>query len=379
MTRQKIVLTIQEFSYGGASKQVFWLMQYLCQQGFEVVLISNAKDTWLGSQLRAHALPVKAYYSSWIQRAFNPLKEIGVIFFIVYVLCKEKPHNVLLGGAKLLVQGGIAAWLCQVPGRFIHLHGLGAPSKSLMLSLSQFGYQQLAKMGFQFVTVSQYDYQFLSTQSGISSEQIYLNRNGIDIDTVRTGDRTVLRKQYNIPSDAFVIGMVGRFGRHKRYDWFLQMLNQLCPKNAHVYGLLIGEGPDRDKLQRQINQSGYRDRVFVTGFIENVADIYAALDLSVLLTDFEGLSNVLCESIAAGLPVITNPVCGNPEVVIHGENGYLVKTPDEAVVYAQKLIDDPRLCLELGLRGKQIATDQFNATTQIKQMVDKVLTGKAFK
>ncbi len=365
----KIALTIQEQHYGGASKQVFWILEALCANGLKPILITNAANSWLGTEIRRYNLPVKIYQSSWIQRNIHPIKDGLALGFISYVLLKEKPDILLMGGAKLVVQGAIAGWICRTPRRIAHIHGLGAPPESRFLEAVFVLNRLIARLGTAFITVSDYDANTMIDRHVVHPKQVTTIRNGIDIQQIRQGRRGVIRERFKIPEEALVITMVGRFTKHKRYDQFLTMMEALCETYPQVYGLLAGDGPMKDILQARIDSKPYANRIILTGFIDNIADVYADNDISVLLTDFEGLPNSLTESTAAGLPIIASHVCGIPEVVHHGQNGFLVHSPDDAIEFAKQLIENTGLRNAMGQNSAAFADQDFDHRYQINQVL----------
>jgi glycosyltransferase involved in cell wall biosynthesis len=372
--RSKVVLTIQEHSYGGASKQVFWTLQSLHNQGYESVLISNAEKTWLGEEIRAAGLSTKTYYTPWIQRGFNPIKELLVLLYFIFVLLREKPDAILLGGAKLILEGGIASWICGIPKRYACIHGLGSPPNSPMAKLSLMGFRLLAALKTRFITICDFDHNLLLSKGALNPHRLVQVHNGTDIEFVRSGLPGHFRKSQNLPDDAIVIGMVGRLAKQKRYEHFIQMMTELIPENEQVYGFLIGDGPLRKALQSQIDRTPYRDRIRITGYLAAMNHVYADLDISVLLTHYEGLPNALAESCAAGIPMVATRICGNPEIVIHGENGYLVDSLEEAVYCVQQLIQDSTLRHTFGQRAKVLAERKNDYRKQTQQLIQVVTT-----
>jgi glycosyltransferase involved in cell wall biosynthesis len=99
---------------------------------------------------------------------------------------------------------------------------------------------------------------------------------------------------------------------------------QLPP--AHV--LLVGDGKMRGALEDEVRNRRLGDIVRFTGYRDDVPQILALADLSVLPSDREGFSNAIVESLAAGVPVVATDVGGNSEVIVHGECGLLVGPHD---------------------------------------------------
>ena len=127
-------------------------------------------------------------------------------------------------------------------------------------------------------------------------------------------------------------------------------------------------------VQRRVRELGLVRVVKFTGEIapSHVPSVLASMDISVLSSLSEGMSNTLLESMSAGKPVVATAVGGNPELVEDGKTGYLVPPGDphsmaEALL---RLLANPELRHEMGLRGKSRAESQFNVTMMVERYED---------
>jgi glycosyltransferase involved in cell wall biosynthesis len=370
----KVLLLVQEVLYGGGSRQSLYILEELIRQGFSAVLISNAKTSWLGRQIKDLEMPVKCYFTSLIQRSINPVKEIGVILYLLSVFLKERPDKVITCGVKFIGLGCFAAWLFRIPCRIAIIRGQGASEESRSMKIIYAMEWLLARLGTRFITVCEYNRQEMIDKNVCAASNIQTIHNGTDIQVCRSGVKSRFRERIGVPMESFMVGMVGRFSDQKRYDLFIQFMALLCQRHRNVYGVLIGEGQNRSQLQEQIDQTGFSEFIRIVGFCENMPEVYADLDLSVLFTHYEGCANALLESTAAGVPMIAEAVCGNPEVVFHGKNGYIVPPGDieQAAHYAEKLIMDPDLRKQIGETGRKIAENHFDHRKQTRKLIHAV-------
>jgi len=124
-------------------------------------------------------------------------------------------------------------------------------------------------------------------------------------------------------------------------------------------------------LLRRVTELGLEKTVKFTGELppSQVAPLLAAMDISVLSSLSEGMSNALLESMAAGKPAVATAVGGNPELVEHGRNGYLVppSDPHSMAVALLKLLAEPELRREMGVSGRTRAESEFS----VPRMVDR--------
>lgn len=147
--------------------------------------------------------------------------------------------------------------------------------------------------------------------------------NGIEIPKANSDIREQIRNQHGWRRDDFVIGYVARFAHHKGQAYFVSVLEWLHKQlGDRVKVCFIGDGPERSVVQMKLEKTGLEQLVIFTGIIPNVSDYYQAFDCVGLLSDYEGMPNVVLEAMACGLPVVANPV-GNVTELFNGGAGLL--------------------------------------------------------
>lgn len=378
MNGKKAVLLAHEHLYGGGTKQTFSIAQALVKAGVETVLVSNAERTWLGQAIQESGMPVKTYYSQSICRAIRPMEELKVLCLLLRVFWIEKPDVILSSGVKLIALGGLAGWLCRVPARYAIIRGEGAAPGSLMLKAIYVMERFMALLGTRYITVSDYIRQQKIQKGVCNDRQVKTVHDGIHVTGFAAADEKsdsasgIFTQRYQLPEHAFKIGMVGRLVAGKRYDQFIELMSQLVQEFPHVYGLLIGEGEHREMLEEQIVLKGLSNRVFITGFCSDMPMVYQDLNMSVLLTDYEGCPNSILESLAARVPVLASKVCGIPEIICSGQNGYLIEPGDiaGAVSSIRAIVTDPALGKSLAEAGYQVVLERFNVEHQVRRIVE---------
>ena len=171
-----------------------------------------------------------------------------------------------------------------------------------------------------------------------------------------------------LPSDAKLIGFVGRLAKQKRIDdllWGIQLARQA---DERAYLLIVGEGPERSRLEQHARDLECSKHVRFLGHREDAAKLMQAFDVFWLASDFEGLSNSLMEAMAVGVPVVASNIPPNRELVRHGQEGYLIDVGD-GVGFAQytiKLLHDAQLPQQLGDAGRSRIANDFS----VQQMID---------
>lgn len=168
------------------------------------------------------------------------------------------------------------------------------------------------------------------------------------------------------------IGMIARMNaQSKNHLGFLRTAARLHALFPDTEFLLAGDGPLRKELEAQAASLGIADRVLFLGDRRDIPSVLASLDLSVVPSDSESLSNVILESMAAGVPVVATRVGGNPELVTE-DRGVLVPARDvDALADAVgQLMKDSTRRSELGANAKQFTREMFSAESITRQYQD---------
>jgi glycosyltransferase involved in cell wall biosynthesis len=169
------------------------------------------------------------------------------------------------------------------------------------------------------------------------------------------------------PADQVLLA-VGRLAPQKGHEILLEALPAVRREAPRLHTVVVGEGSLREPLERRTRELGLDDRVHFVGYRADVAGWYAAADLSVLPSHFEGLPLVTVESLAAGCPVVATAVDGTPEVVVDGVTGLTVPPgdPDRLGQAILRLVQDPVLRRTLGQQGRAHVRAHFDREQQVR-------------
>jgi glycosyltransferase involved in cell wall biosynthesis len=162
--------------------------------------------------------------------------------------------------------------------------------------------------------------------------------NGIDGERYRPDPvaRAATRAAWGIPANALVLGTVGRLTlEHKGQDVAVALFARLVAEHPgrDLRYILVGDGPDREPLERQVASLGLSDRVRLVGHSERPWEAHAALDLFVMPSHFEGIGLVLLEAMASGAVPIAFGVGGVRDVIADPGLGWLVAPEDREEMY----------------------------------------------
>jgi len=205
--------------------------------------------------------------------------------------------------------------------------------------------------------------------SGISGKKIRVIHNAISLarfDPSRI-DKKVVRRELGMAEDDVLIGTVGKLHKGKGVYELLRAVGTIVEEGGPVKLLFVGDGPERDGLEREAARLMMRDKVFFTGIRPDAERMYAAMDIFALPSYNEGMPTVLVEAMAMKIPVIATPVGGVPEIVRNGENGLLIPVGDESALheailryltekdFAARLADNGRATVELEFADAMLA------------------------
>jgi len=180
--------------------------------------------------------------------------------------------------------------------------------------------------------------------------------------------KNTLRRELGISNDCILIGNVSALAPHKDYITFVGTAEKLLKNNPHFHFVIIGEGPERTTIEKEIEIRKLAGKISLTGFKNNVPELLKELDVLLLTSKTEGLGTSILDAFASGLPVVATKAGGIPEIVEHKVNGLLAETGD-----TQALTDMVELLLTENNLRKSLVN---NARIRVRDFDYKVTAAK---
>lgn len=180
-----------------------------------------------------------------------------------------------------------------------------------------------------------------------------------------------LKEHYGITDDDAVLIHISNFRKVKRVtDVIRTFANVRKEQKAKL--LLVGDGPEYSECHQLVRDLGLEDDVLFLGKQENVSELLSISDLKLLLSEKESFGLVLLEAMACGVPCIGTNVGGIPEVIDHGETGYISELGniDQMSYFASKMLNDRHLHRAMSQQAKRVVHDKFATETILKQYQD---------
>ena len=174
--------------------------------------------------------------------------------------------------------------------------------------------------------------------------------------------RESVRESLGIPVGVPLIGTVGRLTEVKRQDLLIRAVAKLSELIPHVWLLLVGDGPERERLQEIAARCDVSDRVVFAGYQARPEQYLRTMSVFALTSRSEGFPVSLLEAWLAKVPIVCSAVGGIPGVVSHEVNGLLFPTGDEASLMRAlaRVLGDPVLSSRLADAGHKVLRERYS-------------------
>lgn len=199
-------------------------------------------------------------------------------------------------------------------------------------------------------------------RTGFSSSKVHTIPNGIDLSAFDAAQPTLLD---DLPAGKRRIGVVGRLIPLKGHTYFLAAAAEIRKRFNDVCFVIVGDGPERERLEAQTESLGIASDVLFTGVRSDMPGVYASLDICVLPSLTEGLPMAIIEALASRRPVVASRVGGIPVLIRHRETGLLSEPGDtqSLVTALSELLADPAAASAYGAAGSAMVREQYSAAT----------------
>lgn len=360
MARAKVFYLITELNVGGAERALARLLAGLdADPGdrgrFEpVVACLYGSQSSVAASIRALGIPV-------VDLEMTHKWRLDSLVRLYRLLRDERPDILHTRLFHANLTGRVLGRLAGVPVVISGERTMGMESRwrYLLNRLTLF-------LADRVVCVSEQVAAFCARRIGLAPDKTVVIPNGVDFpEPSDLLTQQIARESLGLPVDGVLIGTVARLDPVKRLDVLLSALALL--EDAHA--LVVGYGPEEQRLRAMAEGLGLGARVRFVGYQEDVWPWLAACDVFALSSDWEGMPNAVLEAMGAGLPVVATAAGGTPDVVVDGETGLLVPPGDPAALAAAlgRLIQDSELRRTMGAAGWRRARACFS----VQQMVER--------
>jgi len=358
--RKRILQIIPSLDQAGAEKQLVLLAAGLARDEFDVHVCALTRGGPLASSLDEAGIPCTIIGKRWRldPMAYSRLRRH---------VDRLRPDLVQTWMFAANAYGRAAALACGVR-RLVACERCVDPWKGdLQLAIDRL----LARRTDRIVANSPAVRDFY-VDHGLPGERFEIIPNGVPESRPSTRERGQLLAELGLPADARLVGLVGRLWRQKRIKDAIWALDLLKVVRGDVHLLILGDGPQRDRLRRYRDQVRIRDKVHLLGHRDDALDLLPHFDVLLSTSGYEGQSNAILEAMAAGVPVVATDIPGTRDLVVHGQTGLLAPpgARTEIAKHLQRLLDDRPLAARLAEQGRQRAHEQFSVVGMVTRYAD---------
>jgi glycosyltransferase involved in cell wall biosynthesis len=338
-------------------------LRTLRQAGFRVLLVSGPGELLdeTASREGVERIAIR------MQREIAPLSDTVSLFRLWLLLVRRSPDIVEFSTPKAGLLGSFAAMLCGVPRRVYMLRGLKCETAAGLKRKLLFAAERLASACAHVVLCNSESLRDEALALGIAPRhKLRLlgegSSNGVDIERFSPGPSSV-RSRLAIPSNAKVVGFVGRLTRDKGLPELITAFETVLQFVPAARLLLVGWFDEaEDALPSDLRVRILRHpAIDCTGFISDTAPYYRAMDVLVLPTWREGFPNAVLEAAATGIPVVTTESTGARDSVIPEVTGLLIPPgyPEAISEAVLKIICDPERQRRMGRAARTWILDHY--------------------
>jgi glycosyltransferase involved in cell wall biosynthesis len=345
--RPRLLLLVTLAETGGAQSYVASLLPAL--GGFEVTVAAYGpgplRDAAAESGVRF--VPLRN-----LQRPVSPWRDAAALVELTQLLRRERPDILHASSSKAGILGRLAAFAARVPVRIFTAHGWAfAAHTGLASRLYRWADRLVRPLTTVTVCVAEQQRAIGLAAGTCDPERTVVIPNAVDTAAAPRAAANGRRP---------LVVAVGRLKAPKDFFTFVRALARL--PHGSCEALIVGDGPDREELEAEIEALGLTEEVRLAGERRDVPELLAAADVFVLSSASEGMPVSVLEAMAAGLPVVASGVGGVPELVADDETGILVEPgePDALAGALLRLVRDPDLRRRLGGAGRARVEEQFD-------------------
>lgn len=373
----RVTHVITRLIVGGAQENtVATVLGLRNKPGLEVELISGPTSGPEGSLESSFArIPGALTITPHLVRPVHPLQDCLALRDLTRLLRERKPDIVHTHSSKAGVLGRLAARRAGVPIIVHTIHGpsFGPFQGALANAVFTAAERRAARCTTHFVVVADaMKEQFLAAGIG-RPEQFTRVFSGFPLEPfLQARNDLSLRKRLGFAPDDFVVGKIARLFKLKGHEDLILAAPEIVRRCARVRFLVVGDGPQRERLESAIHTLGLEKHFVFTGLVPpgEIPGYVGIMDVLVHLSYREGIARALPQALAAARPVLAYDCDGAREVCLDNENGFLIPPGDRQRLIERllRLARDASIRERLGRRGPELVKERFSVERMVNDL-----------
>jgi len=340
----RVMFVITSMPVGGAETALVELVRRIDRQRFQPELCCLKYLGPLGEVL-AHQIPAVA-------GLLSHKYDFAVLGRLARLLRQRRIDAVITvgtGGDKMF-WGRLAGWLAGVPVICSALHSTGLPDHVELPN------RLLAPLTDAFIAVARPHAQYLAAHEGCPAEKVHVVPNGVNVERFHPRwPNRALQQKLNLDPETPVAGIVAALRPEKNHEMFLHVAALIHRSLPSARFLVVGDGPQRTRLQALAESLGIADAVRFLGTRSDVPEVLSLVDVLLLTSHMEANPLCLLEAMASETPVVATRVGSVTETVLNGHTGFLVAPGDARGMArrARRLMTDRTRAAAMGRAGRE--------------------------
>lgn len=296
--------------------------------------------------------------------------DISVPFKLRNLFKSYSVDIVHLRGWPTLVEGVIGAKLSGKAGIIYGFHGKIFAELQKVNRKKKMAESFMVRFVDRVLTLSVHMKDEFCQNLGVRKNKVNIISNGVD--TFKFSPEinvNAVRSEWNFGDNDFIIGSVGRIDAVKDFKTLINGFQIFNNKNKDSKLIIVGEGPEYNRLKDYIAVNMLEKKVILAGFRDDIPQMLRLMDVYVQTSLYEGFSNTLGEAMSTGLPIVATDVGGNSDLIDEGINGFLIGVGDDVELYErlELLYSDRNMFQRMSLNNRNKVIEKFSINRMITE------------
>lgn len=368
---------------GGLEGTIVLLTKELSSKGHKVILTCCARG-YFYDEAKENDLNVKVISARWIKLLGSRLFPLLSLKEIWKEIKKNNIEIIHAANFSAGLIGGIAGRLSRTPVLISIHQRILLPNKNfnpnifkssfskLKFSIIMFMRKISSKLANKIIVVSDFVKDDLIV-NGFDRKKIITVLNGIKVDNFNPYLEVCnIRKEFHVDNNCFIVGTINRLDKFKGIQYFIEAYEIIKKQIDNIKFIIVGDGPERQNLQKMTIYKKYKENIIFTGFKKDVQKLLALFNIFVQPSLAEGFGRVIIEAMAMKKPVIATDACGNTRVLYDHENILIIKSSDACAI-ANAIIElyrDPQLCEKISQNARKFVEANLNSEIWCNKYLD---------